>query len=83
MTHRANVLRAYRELVWLAGRQPAAQREATLAEVRAAIRANATERDPGASSDQLKALCARISFLRVVRSAARRLSLCRLSAARR
>jgi len=67
MAQRANVLRAYRELVWLAHRQPAAARDSTLGEVRAAIRANAAEADPGASSDQLKALWARVSFLRVVR----------------
>ena len=65
--HRSNVLRAYRELLVLLRGLPSARREGALAEARAGVRANAAERDPGAASDQLKALWARISFLRTVR----------------
>ena len=65
--HRLNVMRAYRELCWLAARLPAACRESALAEARASIRANAAETDPARSSDQLKELWARVSFMRVVR----------------
>jgi hypothetical protein len=67
--HRANVLRAYRELLSLLRGLPPARREGALAEARAGVRAHAAEPDPGAASDQLKALVARISFLRTVRAA--------------
>ena len=66
-SQRANVLRAYRELLSLAARLPAEQRAATLAEARAGVRANAAEADPGAASEQLKRLWARVGFLRMVR----------------
>jgi hypothetical protein len=83
--HRLNVMRAYRELCWLAARLPSAKRESALAEARASIRANAGETDPGRSSDQLKELWARVSFLRVVglASARRRRGEHALSRARR
>ena len=68
MVQRAQVLRAYRELVALCRSLTPAKREATLVEVRSAVRANAAERDQGVASDQLKALWARVSFLRVVRA---------------
>ena len=69
--HRANVLRAYRELLALLRGLPGGRREAALAEARAGVRANAAETDAGKASDQLKHLCARISFLRTVRRARR------------
>ena len=65
--HKANVLRAYRELVAVVRGMPAAERDAQLQETRAAIRANAGEADPGKASDQLKLLWARLSWLQVVR----------------
>ena len=68
-SQRANVLRAYRELLSLAARLPAEQRGAALAEARAGVRANAGESDPGAASEQLKRLWARVGFLRMVRIA--------------
>jgi hypothetical protein len=64
---RANVLRAYRELLSLLRGLPPARREGALSEARAGVRANAGEVDPGAASEQLKTLWARISFLRTVR----------------
>ena len=66
-SQRANVLRAYRELLSLVRRLPAAKREAALAEARAGVRANAREADPGEASQQLKHLWARVGFLRMVR----------------
>ena len=74
MAQRANVLRAYRVMLALARHMPAAERGSTVAEARSAIRGNAGEREPGAASDQLKALWARISFLRVVRCRGLRVS---------
>ncbi len=65
--HRANVLRAYRELLSLLRGLPPTRREGALAEARAGVRARAAEPDAGAASDALKALVARISFLRTVR----------------
>ena len=65
MSHRANVLRAYRELVDLLKRLPADRREAGLQEARASVRINAGERDALKASDMLKDLVARISFLRM------------------
>ena len=65
--HKANVLRAYRELVAVVRGMPAAERDAQLQESRAAIRANAGEADPGKASDQLTLLGARLSWLQVVR----------------
>ncbi len=65
--HRANVLRAYRELLTLVRGLPSARREGALAEARAGVRANAAEPDAGKASDQLKQLFGRISFLRTVR----------------
>jgi hypothetical protein len=70
--HKANVLRAYRELVAVVRGMPLAERDAQLQEARAAIRANAGEADPGKASDQLKLLWARLSWLQVVRVLARR-----------
>jgi hypothetical protein len=71
---RANVLRAYRELLSLLRGLPSARREGALSEARAGVRANAGEVDPGAASEQLKALWARISFLRTVRGCVAALS---------
>ena len=65
MSHRANILRAYRELIDLLKRLPPSRREAGLQEARAAVRANASERDALKASDMLKDLVARISFLRM------------------
>ena len=73
---RSNVLRAYRELVALARGMSQTQRQATLQEAAIAIRANAAEKDPGAASDQLKLLWARISWLRVVRAVSTPLCVC-------
>ena len=70
-SQRANVLRAYRELLSLARRLPAAKRDAALAEARAGVRANAAETDPLAASEQLKRLWGRVGFLRMVRTVAR------------
>ena len=66
-SQRANVLRAYRELLSLARRLPAAQRDAALAEARAGVRANAAEVNPLAASEQLKRLWGRVGVLRMVR----------------
>lgn len=65
MAQRANVLRAYRELIDLIKRLPTERREATLQEARAAVRANVNETDPLKASDMLKDLVARVSFLRM------------------
>lgn len=65
MTQRANVLRAYRELVDLIKRLPADRREVNLQEARASMRANMKETDPLKASDMLKDLVARVSFLRM------------------
>lgn len=65
MSQRANVLRAYRELIDLLKRMPAGRRDAGLQEARATVRANMTEADPLKASDMLKDMVARISFLRM------------------
>lgn len=66
-SHRANVLRAYRELLGLIRRLPdAAQRQQSWREAREAVRRHAGEPNPVAASDYLKEMVTRISFLRVV-----------------
>jgi hypothetical protein len=65
MAHRANVLRAYRELVDLLKRLPPEQRGPRLQEARAAVRANSGETDALKASDMLRDLVARVSFLRM------------------
>ena len=65
MAQRANVLRAYRELVDLAKRLPAERRDASLKEARKAMRANTNEDDPVRQTDMLKELVAKVSFLRM------------------
>lgn len=65
MSHRINVLRAYRELVNLIHRLAPDKVQPALQEARAAVQANKAEADPLRASDQLKDLYARISFLRM------------------
>lgn len=65
MSQRANVLRAYRELVDLIKRLPLERRQASLQEAKASMRANMNESDPLKASDMLKELVARVSFLRM------------------
>lgn len=64
--HRAQVLRAYRELLSLIKRLPGEQREAQWADARAAVRRHAGEAGDAERQELLKRLIARISFLRVV-----------------
>jgi hypothetical protein len=65
--HRAAVLKAYRDFVDVARRSsPAAEREVKLADVRAAIRANAGVTDESERQELLKKLVARVGFLRIV-----------------
>jgi len=65
MAHRANVLKAYRDLVDLIKKMPAETRSASLKEARTMMNSNKTESDPIKSSDMLKDLVARVSFLRM------------------
>lgn len=65
MAQRANVLRVYRELIDLIKRLPAERRAASLEEARSSVRANMHESDPLKTSDMLKDLVARVSFLRM------------------
>lgn len=65
MAHRANVLRAYRELIDLAKRLPAEKRDVSIQEARKAMRANKSEADPVKQTDMLKELVAKVSFLRM------------------
>ena len=66
MSLRSDVLRVYRECVALARVLPAEQCERTLSEVRSGIRANKhLQENTSAATDQLKALVARVSFLRL------------------
>jgi len=65
MSQRANVLRAYRELIDLIKRLPLERRQASLQEAKATMRANKNEGDPLKASDMLKELVARVSFLRM------------------
>ena len=65
MAQRANVLRAYRELLDLAKRLPIDKRNASLEEARKAMRSNQTEVDPVKQTDLLKELVAKVSFLRM------------------
>ena len=65
MAQRANVLRAYRELLDLAKRLPVEKRYASLEEARKAMRSNQRETDPVKQTDMLKELVAKVSFLRM------------------
>ncbi|CAK0779791.1 hypothetical protein CVIRNUC_004853 [Coccomyxa viridis] len=65
MAQRANVLRAYRELLDLAKRLPIDKRNASLEEARKAMRSNQSEVDPVKQTDLLKELVAKVSFLRM------------------
>ena len=65
MAQRANVLRAYRELIDLAKRLPSAKRDVSVQEARNALRTNRNESDPVKQSDMLKELVAKVSFLRM------------------
>lgn len=69
---RANVLRAYRELLRLVGELPGSKQSAALEEARATIRGQAGLVDGAAASDALKTLWSRISFLRMARRPERR-----------
>lgn len=62
--HRANVLRAYRELLELINCLPSPQRMPALSEARTRLRAGASESNAVKQSDLLKELVARVSFLR-------------------
>ena len=64
---RANVLRAYRELLRLVAELPDSKRGAALAEARASLRDKAGLTDGAAASDALKTLWSRIGFLRMAR----------------
>ena len=64
MSHRANVLRQYRELLELIRCQPPNKRAAAYAEARTKMRDSAEEANAVRQSDLLKELVARISFLR-------------------
>ena len=65
MAQRANVLRAYRELLDLPKRLPIDKRNASLEEARKAMRSNQSEIDPVKQTDLLKELVAKVSFLRM------------------
>ena len=65
MAQRANVLRAYRELLDLAKRLPGDKRYASLEEARKAMRSCQSETDPIKQTDMLKELVAKVSFLRM------------------
>ena len=65
MAQRANVLRAYRELIDLAKRLPSAKRDASIQEARMAVRGNREEKDPVKQTDMLKELVSKVSFLRM------------------
>ncbi len=65
MAQRANVLRAYRELIDLAKRLPSGQRDASIQEAQKVMRANRDENDPVKQNDMLKELVAKVSFLRM------------------
>ena len=65
MAQRANVLRAYRELLDLTKRLPLEKRYANLEEARKAVRSNRSETDPVKQTDMLKELVAKVSFLRM------------------
>lgn len=64
--HRAQVLRAYRELLGLVRRLPEAQRASALAEARQSMRQHAAETSEERQQELFKQLAAKISFLRVV-----------------
>lgn len=67
LRQRAQVLKAYRDFVDVVRRsRPASEREAKLEEVRAKVRANASETDETKKVDLLKQLVARVSYLRIV-----------------
>ena len=64
--HRAQVLKAYRDLVDVARRsRPVANREKIVAEARDAIRANADEPSESKRLEHLKKLVARVGYLRM------------------
>eukprot|EP00803_Ostreobium_quekettii_P001059 evm.model.scf_2300.2 EVM.evm.TU.scf_2300.2 scf_2300:10002-12780(+) len=63
--HSANVLRCYRELLTLIKRLPAGQSQAALREARQTVRSHAGERDAIRSSELLKRMVSKISFLRM------------------
>ncbi|KAK9814462.1 hypothetical protein WJX72_006315 [[Myrmecia] bisecta] len=63
--HRSNVLRCYRELLYLIKKLPTDRRLAALEEARARTKVNIGETDLGQASEQLKELVAKISFLRI------------------
>ena len=77
MSHKATILRNYRELLDLIHCLPAAKRSAALAEARIKIREGATEVHAAKQSDLLKELVGKISYLRAAtpRNAWRRRSL--------
>ena len=64
MSQRTNVLRAYRECIALARIRPSAEQQSILQDVRSTIRQH-KDLSGGEASDQLKALVARVSYLRM------------------
>ncbi len=65
MAQRANVLRAYRELIDLVRRLPAEKRDASLQEARKAMQADKNESNLVKQTDMLKQLVSKVSFLRM------------------
>ena len=65
MAQRANVLRAYRELIDLVRRLPAETRDASLQEARGAMQADKNESNLVKQTDMLKQLVSKVSFLRM------------------
>jgi hypothetical protein len=65
-SHKANVFRAYRDLLDLIKRQPENERITQLLEARKRMKENMFESDPMKASDQLKELIAKTSFLQMV-----------------
>ena len=64
MSHKANVLRTYRDLLELVHCLPAEKRAAAAKEARSRVREGAAESNAVKQSDLLKQLVARVSFLR-------------------
>jgi hypothetical protein len=63
MSHRANVLRAYRDLLDLIKRQPQGNVHEMLVEARKEMKSGMLESDPVEASEKLKQLVGRVSFL--------------------
>lgn len=65
MPTKADILRTYRELVYVVGRLPKGSRHKDLSEVKAKIRANRSAIDEAEVSDLHKQLVGKIGFLRL------------------